>query len=60
MDILESLLRSFDTNVVSGAVLILMLFVWLNAIVLLLGFELNATIFSLKRRNKTFTTPKKL
>lgn len=28
MDILESLLRSFDTNVVSGAVLILMLFVF--------------------------------
>ncbi len=26
MDILESLLRSFDPNVVSGAVLILMLF----------------------------------
>lgn len=28
MDILESLLRGFDTNVVSGVVLILMLFVF--------------------------------
>lgn len=43
-----------------GTLLILMLFVWLNAIILLLGFELNATIYSLRRRNKTFTTPKKL
>ncbi len=36
-----------------GTLLILMLFVWLNAIILLLGFELNATIYSLKRKNKT-------
>lgn len=36
-----------------GTLLILMLFVWLNAIVLLLGFELNASIYQLKRRNKT-------
>lgn len=43
-----------------GTLLILMLFIWLNAIILLLGFELNASIYSLKRRNKTFTTPKKL
>ncbi|MFN0729161.1 YihY/virulence factor BrkB family protein [Polaribacter gochangensis] len=43
-----------------GTLLILMLFVWLNAIILLLGFELNASIYSLRRRNKTFTTPKKL
>ncbi|QTD37773.1 YihY/virulence factor BrkB family protein [Polaribacter batillariae] len=43
-----------------GTLLILMLFIWLNAIILLLGFELNATIYSLRRRNKTFTTPKKL
>jgi membrane protein len=28
------------------------LFVWLNAIILLLGFELNATINRLKRKNK--------
>ncbi|MCH3883210.1 MULTISPECIES: YihY/virulence factor BrkB family protein [Tenacibaculum] len=43
-----------------GTLLILMLFVWLNAIILLLGFELNASLYSLRRRNKTFTTPKKL
>lgn len=43
-----------------GTLLILMLFIWLNAIILLLGFELNASIYSLRRRNKTFSTPKKL
>lgn len=32
-----------------GAILILMLYIWLNAIVLLLGFELNASIAKLKR-----------
>ncbi len=31
-----------------GAILILMLYIWLNAIVLLLGFELNASIAKLK------------
>ena len=36
-----------------GTLLILMLFVWLNAIILLLGFELNASIYRLKRINKT-------
>jgi len=36
-----------------GTLLILMLFVWLNAIILLLGFELNASINRLKRINKT-------
>lgn len=36
-----------------GTLLILMLFVWLNAIILLLGFELNAAIYRLKRVNKT-------
>lgn len=36
-----------------GTLLILMLFVWLNAIILLLGFELNASLFALKWRNKT-------
>jgi membrane protein len=35
-----------------GTLLILMLFVWLNAIILLLGFELNATINRLQRKNK--------
>jgi membrane protein len=33
-----------------GTLLILMLFVWLNAIILLLGFELNATIYQLKQK----------
>ena len=32
-----------------GAILILMLYIWLNANVLLLGFELNAAIAKLKR-----------
>ena len=43
-----------------GTLLILMLFVWLNAIILLLGFELNASLYSLRRQNKTFVTPKKV
>lgn len=36
-----------------GTLLILMLFIWLNAIILLLGFELNASIYSLHQKNKT-------
>jgi membrane protein len=43
-----------------GTLLILMLFIWLNAIILLLGFELNAAIYVLSGRNKSFRTPKKL
>jgi membrane protein len=43
-----------------GTLLILMLFVWLNSIILLLGFELNASLYSLRLRNKTPTTPKKV
>ena len=39
-----------------GTLLILMLFAWLNAIILLLGFELNASIYSLRQRNKTDIT----
>ena len=35
-----------------GTLLILMLFIWLNSIILLLGFELNATLNSLRRKNK--------
>ncbi|MAD97311.1 MAG: ribonuclease BN [Flavobacteriaceae bacterium] len=35
-----------------GTLLILMLFVWLNSIILLLGFELNASLYSLKHQNK--------
>ncbi len=34
-----------------GTLLVLMLFVWLNAIILLLGFELNASINRLKRNS---------
>ena len=40
-----------------GTLIILMLFVWLNAIILLLGFELNASLYSLKKRNKSITSP---
>tara|TARA_B110000902_G_scaffold41908_1_gene45390 strand:+ start:12914 stop:13852 length:939 start_codon:yes stop_codon:yes gene_type:complete len=39
-----------------GTLLILMLFVWLNAIILLLGFELNASLYALKQRNKNGAT----
>ncbi len=35
-----------------GTLLILMVFIWLNAIILLLGFELNASIYSLQTKNK--------
>ncbi|WP_437395110.1 YihY/virulence factor BrkB family protein [Flagellimonas lutimaris] len=34
-----------------GGLLILMVFIWLNSNILLLGFELNATLNSLKRRH---------
>jgi membrane protein len=34
-----------------GALLILMVYIWLNANILLLGFELNASLRSLKARN---------
>lgn len=39
-----------------GTLLILMLFVWLNAIILLLGFELNASLQALRQRNKIDST----
>jgi membrane protein len=39
-----------------GTLLILMLFVWLNAIILLLGFELNASLHALRLRNKIDST----
>lgn len=39
-----------------GTLLILMLFVWLNAIILLLGFELNASLHALRHRNKIDAT----
>ena len=34
-----------------GAMLILMLYIWINSNLLLLGFELNATIYRLRTRN---------
>jgi len=33
-----------------GALLIMMVYIWLNANLLLLGFELNASLYRLKRR----------
>lgn len=33
-----------------GTLLVLMLFIWLNSIILLLGFELNATIIGMKKK----------
>ena len=35
-----------------GAILILMLYIWLNSNILLLGYELNASLLSLKRSSK--------
>ena len=35
-----------------GGLLILMVFIWLNSNILLLGFELNATLFSMKKNVK--------
>jgi len=43
-----------------GTLLILMLFVWLNAIILLLGFELNASLHALSHQNKTVVSAEKL
>ena len=34
-----------------GTLLILMFYIWINCMILLLGFELNATIHKLKRKN---------
>ena len=39
-----------------GTLLILMLFVWLNSVILLLGFELNASLYALRHRNKIDST----
>jgi len=35
-----------------GTVLIIMLFIWLNSIILLLGFELNASLLQLHQKNQ--------
>jgi membrane protein len=34
-----------------GTLLIMMFYIWINCMILLLGFELNATIYKLKRKN---------
>jgi len=34
-----------------GTLMIIMLFIWINSIILLLGFELNVSIFGLKQGN---------
>ena len=34
-----------------GTLLVLMIYIWLNCVILLLGFELNATIHKLKRKS---------
>jgi membrane protein len=39
-----------------GTLLVLMLFVWLNSIILLLGFELNASLHVLRLQNKKSAT----
>jgi membrane protein len=36
-----------------GTLLILMFYIWINCMILLLGFELNATIAKLKKKNNT-------
>jgi membrane protein len=35
-----------------GTLLIMMFYIWINCMILLLGFELNATIYKLKRKNQ--------
>lgn len=40
-----------------GGLLILMVFIWLNAAILLLGFELNATLTALKKKQQKPQTP---
>lgn len=37
-----------------GALLILMLYIWLNSNILLLGFELNGTLYNLKQKSKLY------
>ncbi len=36
-----------------GTLLVLMVYIWINCIILLLGFELNATIFALKKKQES-------
>ncbi|NJW54299.1 YhjD/YihY/BrkB family envelope integrity protein, partial [Salinimicrobium oceani] len=37
-----------------GALLILMVYIWINSNILLLGFELNASLMRLKRKKNNF------
>ncbi|WP_339610847.1 YihY/virulence factor BrkB family protein [uncultured Planktosalinus sp.] len=41
-----------------GAILIMMLYIWINSNLLLLGFELNVTIYKLKGHKRTHTAVK--
>lgn len=48
-----------------GTLLVVMLYIWINCMILLLGFELNATIYRLKRKkaninNKKLTEDEKI
>ncbi|MDN3707545.1 YihY/virulence factor BrkB family protein [Myroides ceti] len=40
-----------------GTLLVIMIYIWINCMILLLGFELNATIYQLKRK-KTYISDK--
>jgi len=46
------LVRTTNYNGSIGALLILMLYIWLNSNILLLGFELNGALYNLKRKSK--------
>jgi membrane protein len=37
-----------------GTLLIMMFYIWINCVILLLGFELNATIHKLRKHSKTY------
>ncbi len=41
-----------------GTLLVVMLYIWINCMILLLGFELNATIYRLKRKKMYISTKK--
>ncbi len=42
-----------------GTILVIMLFIWLNSIILLLGFELNTSLLKLQHKNKEKQMAKK-
>ncbi|MBF2709647.1 YihY/virulence factor BrkB family protein [Flavobacterium soyangense] len=43
-----------------GTLLIMMFYIWINCVILLLGFELNSTISRLKHKHQKHNQPKKL